>query len=174
MSQKQASGHKRYVHDLKGNAGIRALWRRPENCHLGRNDAPQVCIWGAVHWICARPAKQAHCQSPVGGGLPPIAEWQAIDVLAEPPPSGASPLPHWIRVRPTKQAHRQLPHWIRARPAKQAHRQSPVGGGLPPIAEWQAIDVLAEPPPSGASPLAHWIRVRPAKQAYRQLPHFTQ
>ncbi|MCD7077538.1 hypothetical protein LRQ11_00795, partial [Pseudomonas sp. MAFF 311095] len=32
----------------------------------------------------------------VGGGLLPIAVYLLIDLLLDPPLSGASPLPHWI------------------------------------------------------------------------------
>ena len=49
---------------------------------------------------------QAQHSPNVGGGLLPIAECQSLHVQADPPPSGASPLPHFLC---TSVSHCQAP-----------------------------------------------------------------
>ncbi|MBB6287131.1 hypothetical protein HDC32_000611 [Pseudomonas sp. JAI120] len=94
--------------------------------------------------------------STVEGGLLPIAECQSTDLLADPPSSGASPLPHSDR---GVSAHAYFNRaTFGSRPCDRNLpdvNSSTVGGGLLPIAEFQSTDSLADPPSSGASPLPH-------------------
>ncbi len=103
---------------------------------------------------------QAQHSPNVGGGLLPIAECQSLHVQADPPPSGASPLPHFLC---TSVSHCQAPMTSRMSAASshalflQAQQGPNVGGGLLPIAGCQPLHVQADPPPSGASPLPHFF-----------------
>ncbi len=103
---------------------------------------------------------QAQHRPNVGGGLLPIAECQSLHVQADPPPSGASPLPHFLC---TSVSDCQAPMTSRMSAASsrtlflQAQHSPHVGGGLVPIAECQPLHVQADPPPSGASPLPHFL-----------------
>jgi hypothetical protein len=98
-----------------------------------------------------------------GRGLAPDSCGPVGIYLAEPPPSGASPLPHWISVcqgRPSRWLMAVLSfigricatHFPDSTPAK-------CGRGLAPDSYEPVGIYLAEPPPSGASPLPHWISV---------------
>ena len=103
---------------------------------------------------------QAQHSPDVGGGLLPIAECQSLHVQADPPPSGASPLPHFLC---TSVSHCQAPMTSRMSAASshalflQAQHSPNVRGGLLPIAGCQSLHVQADPPPSGASPLPHFL-----------------
>ena len=98
-------------------------------------------------------------QNPVGGSLLPIAVGRSMPVLADPPQSGASPLPQvdWVsNVSGISVGSRWMICLVQSstpQPCGLSITQKPVGGSLLPIAVGRSMHVLADLPQSGASPL---------------------
>ena len=94
-----------------------------------------------------------------GRGLAPDSGGPVDTFLTEAPPSGASPLPHWISIcqdRPSM--------WLMvvlSFSAANLPDTTPVKGGrgLAPDSCGPVDTFLTEAPPSGASPLPHWISI---------------
>ncbi len=128
-----------------------------------------------------------HHHSPVGASLLAIAVDQLVVMLAVPPPSRASPLPHWVLGWPRISPSARNPLWeqsllaiavdqlvvMLAVPPPSRASPLPLGSRLAAdftstrnplweqsllaIAVDQLVVMLAVPPPSRASPLPHWV-----------------
>ena len=94
--------------------------------------------------------------------MPPIANCQPLHRVPDPPPSGASSLPHLIfggaRIETVNSVRCAAPPlaFVGWNPGLDNTSIS-VGGGLLPIAKYQPLHRVPDPPPSGASSLPHLI-----------------
>ncbi len=97
----------------------------------------------------------------VGGGLLPIAKYQPLHRVTDPPLSGASPLPHLIfggaRIETVNSVQCAAPPLAFGSNPGLDNTSISVGGGLLPMAKYQPLHRVTDPPLSGASPLPHLI-----------------
>ncbi len=100
---------------------------------------------------CLRIVQTLH-NPPVGAGLPAKALCQSPNLSTEPPPSGASPLPHLFLCCLEDQAGA-----LACLRIVQTLHKTPVGAGLLAKAQCQSPNLSTEPPPSRASPLPHLV-----------------
>ena len=125
------------------------------------HQACTICPAG-LDWLWRRARSLKHTRSKCGRGLAPDEGVSVNTSVTDPPPSGASPLPHW---NPVHQAYTICPaglDWLWRRTRSLKHTRSKCGRGLAPD-EGVSVDTsVTDPPPSGASPLPHWNPVHQA------------
>ncbi len=90
-----------------------------------------------------------------GRGLAPDEGVPVSLFLADPPPSGASPLPH-LDCASLEGLHHWHPQPWATPPPEGLYRDQNCGRGLAPDEGVPVSLFLADPPPSGASPLPHF------------------
>jgi hypothetical protein len=90
-----------------------------------------------------------------------MANCQPLHQVTDPPPSGASPLPHLIfggaRIETANSVQCAAPPLAFGWNPGLDNTSISVGGGLPPMAKCQPLHRVTDTPPSGASSLPHLI-----------------
>jgi hypothetical protein len=99
-----------------------------------------------------------------GRGLAPDGGVSVSTSVTDPPPSGASPLPHWKYAQPENIAQnihpeRYPPNVACTKPTDSLRAKC--GRGLAPDGGVSVSTSVTDPPPSGASPLPHWKYAQP-------------
>ncbi|CRM83786.1 putative membrane protein [Pseudomonas sp. 8 R 14] len=123
---------------------------------FGRMGGSQKSRVGSRHGL-------THLGLNVGGGLLPIAVCQLTDSLADPPSSGASPLPQLSRVHPADFSRMVgCQKLLVGSRHELTHLGLNVGGGLLPMTVDQLMNQLTDTPLSGASPLPQLSCLHPA------------
>ena len=155
-------------------AKYQPLHRVPDPPPSGASSLPHLIFGGArietVNSVrCAAPPLAFVGWNPdldntsisVGGGLPPMTKRQPLHRETDPPPSGASPLPHLIfggaRIETVNSVPCTAPPLAFGWNPGLDNTSINVGGGLPPMTKCQPLHRVPDPPPSGASSLPHLI-----------------
>ncbi|SEC57919.1 hypothetical protein SAMN04490193_3093 [Pseudomonas marginalis] len=123
---------------------------------FGRMGGSQKSRVGSRHGL-------THLGLNVGGGLLPMTVDQLINLLADTPLSGASPLPQLSCLHPADFSRMVGCQKLLVGSRRElTHLGLNVGGGLLPMTVDQLINLLADTPLSGASPLPQLSCLHPA------------